>query len=363
MSKRSLYDSTKYRVFTQARDRALEQLHSNAQADVSRILHEGLERTLEIVSHRYSQIPSGAMFTDFAAQTLRVIDQQLDMAFRNVAAAVFIRIARLRKHTFLLSQAAEFEAISRAQGKDGERLSIPKDQLNDHAFAKTPENEDLFARIRLALNRIRRDVIDSLELSRVQEESLNDALTRVKATFPSAKLYKQPRKILKRVQEASDSKSKPEVTGIAVDDEEWDDMVSAYKSTSLPKTRFYNEPIVVGGVPEGMLNYSWEIENQMTHDFVSQVRAGQVVAANKAGIKEFVWIAVIDDRTDECCAWRDGLTTSEIRAQLEGTRSDDECQVEVPPAHFNCRCRLAPVGEIPERVESNLGEFEEWLNT
>jgi len=82
------------------------------------------------------------------------------------------------------------------------------------------------------------------------------------------------------------------------------------------------------------------------------------------GVKDLNWIAVIDDRTDDCCLWRDGLTTMEIEDELNGNHADDDCDATTPPAHFNCRCRLAPVtDDLPDVPASNQIDFEEWLDS
>ena len=112
--------------------------------------------------------------------------------------------------------------------------------------------------------------------------------------------------------------------------------------------------------------YGWEMEQQLTHDFVTSVREGQIDAANENGITEFIWIAVLDDRTCEnCCEWRSGLLTSEIEKELDGNEFlRDHCDVSTPPAHFNCRCGIAPVAIDVATVDKPeiTKEFDAWLN-
>jgi len=115
--------------------------------------------------------------------------------------------------------------------------------------------------------------------------------------------------------------------------------------------------------------YVWEFERDLTNEFVKSVRTGQIAAANENGITDFVWIAVIDSKTDECCQWRDGLLISEIRERLGDHRDEDEaCNIEgdnlTPPIHFNCRCTLAPAAEnIPDKPDTGAKSFDEWLET
>jgi hypothetical protein len=76
-----------------------------------------------------------------------------------------------------------------------------------------------------------------------------------------------------------------------------------------------------------------------------------------------MWIAIIDDKTDDCCLKRDGLTSTQIEEKLRGEWEKDECQAKVTPAHFNCRCRMAPVSDdLPDQAPADFGGFDEWLN-
>ena len=118
-----------------------------------------------------------------------------------------------------------------------------------------------------------------------------------------------------------------------------------------------------GGIVKTKTRYSWEVEQDLVYDFVKSVRKGEIDAAKENGYNEFVWIAIVDKRTDVCCLWRDGLTTKEIEKQLKGRSKKERCNDAVtPPAHPNCRCRLAPVTDaLPSKPIKDLGDFETWL--
>lgn len=373
----SANDSPRYRRFVNERDKALEQLHINAQKDISVILHNGLERILGVVTRGYSNLPANGFFTQQADHAIQLIDNRVANALADIGPAIIDRWIQFRKHAWLLATLSESEAIAHAFGKQTQNR-VTRADLTAVSLGDTFQKENIASRVSLALSRIRRKVMDAVETSKVHQDKLEDALARVMTrAFPSAQAYIRPPRMLKpiKAREADDYKY---TVGLAVaveatkarlgseafvDDAEWDDLVDNYKSSQLPSTRFFNEPIDIDiGDAELEEWYAWEIEKELTHDFVDKVRKGQVDAANKAGISDFVWIAVIDSHTDDCCAWRDGLTTTEIQAELEGKHRGDECDATEPPAHYNCRCALAPVGEIPERIELDLGEFDEWLS-
>jgi hypothetical protein len=157
-------------------------------------------------------------------------------------------------------------------------------------------------------------------------------------------------------------------TGV-IDPATWSDVIDDYFEQEIPGPRGPYDKMVffnVGdaGDVEFTERYEWELEQEMTQDFVEQVRSGQVDAANENGIEDFMWIAVIDRDTDECCSDRDGLSSGEIEAQLSSGELDpDECDATVPPGHFNCRCAPAPISnDLPEESPPDFGSFNDWLD-
>lgn len=317
---------------------------------------------MEVVAHRYPQITNNFYFTAAASNSLKSIEQALDQVFHELSLKVTDEVMRLRKRVFLLAKAAQTEALARTTGKKY-KTHISKDQLNQVASKKTFQDDDLFLRINLGMNRIKRDIIDALELARTMEEPVDAALERVKASFPKAKIIKRPQRVLK---EAKKKNEQEEFTGadfsmLFLDEQEWATMVEEYKADFIPRWR---DPAFAGEKAEegefaGL--YDYQAEQQVTQEFVDLVRSGDHEAAKENGITDFVFIATVDDRTDECCKWRDGLTITEIEAKLD-EHDDDECEGVVPPLHFNCRCRIEPfTADMPEAPPSSIGDFEAWL--
>lgn len=356
MIKRSALDSAGYAAFVRDRNRALEILLQKTLLKNSDTLRGALTRVLEVVAHRYPMVATNFFFTNPATSALKSIEQGLDQVFHDAALQMTHDIMVLRRRAYLMTKAAEVEALSRVTGKKY-KTHINRAQLDAIASKPLFGGEDTFTRMSLALNRIKRDIIDALELSKTMEEPVDAALERVRQTFPRSREYKRFPKELK------EAEKKPEVdaSDLFLDEQEWEDMVEDYMNKYIPKWR---DPSVSGekieeGKYEGL--YDWEGEQQVTQDFVDKVRSGEHEAAKENGITDFIHIAIVDDKTDECCLWRDGLTISEIEAKMD-EHPDDECDGTVPPLHFNCRCRIAPFSEdIPEAPPSNIGDFEEWL--
>lgn len=229
---------------------------------------------------------------------------------------------------------------------------------------KVPERENQYAKkLYYNLRKIVRKLQNLQDLSSVEDRDLS--AQEIFSAFPKM-MDISSKPILKKVREAG---RKPiDVSMSQIDDEEWDDILSDYKDDYALNNRGPEEILGIRGSSKSSEKvYSWEVERDATHDFVLATRQGMTDAATKNGIKEFVWIAVIDNRTCDCtgcCLPRDGLTTSEIERLLKTRWKKSEYRTSVPPAHINCRCTLAPVTkDLPPVPTSKIGDFLSWLES
>lgn len=360
-------ESAAYLRFVAERDAALETLFVRANLELNDYLRRLMTRTMEIVGYRYANLPADALTTMQGRRALEAINDQLHMEYMVTGRNMGAVIQELNAMTYTLSLVGEAEAIGRAL-KQPAKYSVPRGTAQVLAMEDF-EGESVEGRVQLALSRLRRDVMDALELARVMGEGVQDAMERVRKALPKARIVKRPKKKLAKVQEANGGAGEPFAFGF-VSDEEWQKIANAFVQEYIPKWR---GPDTVFDVDVDKLTeewFGWEIENYLANEFVSKVRSGQDDAAKQNGVKDMQWIAVIDDKTDKCCAVRDGLTSSEIKELMSsGDIDKSECDAIVPPAHFNCRCTMAPVldvqlvGEEFEAPASNAEEFETWLNS
>ncbi len=227
-------------------------------------------------------------------------------------------------------------------------------------------------RITMYCDRLRRRIVSYAQAAAINAKDGQDLAMDVMAALPKPRRVSVPRRTLKpQLMEAvrpdfSQNIGAADVAVDNIDEDTWNDMLDAYKSGYVPGTR---GPEFVIGMPEVTGQdtwYAWEFERDMTNEFVQSVRDGQIDAANENGITDFVWI---DDKTDKCCSWRDGLLVSEIEAQLADHEDEDaDCDIGegeglTPPIHFNCRCTLAPAtDDIPDKPDDGAQNFEDWLN-
>lgn len=347
------------------------------------------DQVLSIVgdSHHHSMAHTGSEMHTFQINKDK-LQRKLDYVFSIAASHSTDLIRRMRVSTYTLASAGESEAIARTLGKPV-ATRVDQDTLIQAMAKDSPSGGKLRDKIEFFFNRIKHKVFVAMEHAVVLDDTVEEARARVEQVFPKAYRVKRPARELKAIkfkeadapdwlkqarqdyavdfmpnlgpQDIALTDSTSLAVGV-IDDGAWSQVVDDYKREYVPFGRgtqdFTRDEL-------GSERFDWEIEKEATQDFVDQVRAGQVQAAKENGINDFMWIAVIDDKTDECCAWRDGLTTSEIEEQLKsGAHEDDACDGAItPPGHFNCRCALAPVtADMPEATPPDFGEFETWMN-
>jgi hypothetical protein len=343
--------SVNYRKFIRARDQALEVLLAKTQSMISDTLRGTFHRIVEFIFYTYKKVHHYRVM-------MHQIEINLDPLIDKAAEEITTDIINLRISTFILSVTGEAEAMSRATGKQM-RYVLSKAKIDKIKS----ERNTIHNKVKYYLDKRKRKIMDAVQLAMIQEEEPADAIERVKRALPPARALKNPPRVLKTVKEADKPKQDQlDFSAGYVDDQEWADMIDDYKAQYVPVHRGPEDELDFPS-SEADIRYGWELEKEINHEFVQQVRDGQIDAANENGITDFVWISILDDKTDECCVWRDGLSSEEISLALESEHRDDECDAIVPPAHFNCRCTMAPMyKDLPEKEPSITGEFQDWLN-
>ena len=358
MKKQIVYNQKKYRDFIARRDAALELIHRNSQLRMTDVLRGAFVDYLKTISLYYPSIQQNLMI-------VKRLEYELDLISQKALTDLVQIFTRTRRSSYILSHAGEAEALGRVIGQAKSHLT--KQDLFKKQIADSKAGGSLDARINLYLKRIVRSLISGLETSALLNHDSNEALRNTYNLLPRKKRIPRRKIITRPTLKEAASDQKIVASATIIDEDEWQDILEDYVKDYVPKNRGPEDIIdietkLVGD--ESEVWYAWEMERDLTHEFVTSVRDGELDAANQNGITDFVWIAIVDDKTDECCLWRDGLLTSEIADELEGEHKDDECESEVPPAHFNCRCRLAPAADhIPDLPPSNEKDFDEWLNT
>jgi len=359
-----------YKKWVKARDRALEQLHTRAQLESADIVRKMLTNTLQIAKSLFDQMKSGDMS---AADHL---DHQLKPVFIDATQSLYMIMITLRRQAYVLSKASEAEIIAQLM-KAPVKAIVTHQDIHRIQGAESVAGGQVLHRLKLYLDKLRRRIVNQAQSSAMNDSTVNDFMINVMQAFPKPRVVRRPKRILKpQLMEADDptdlnvsqlSEDPPaDVALDFIDDQAWQDMLEYYKEDYVPQWRA-PEYLVDLPTSDEETWYAWEFERDLVNEFVQSVRDGQIEAANENGITDFVWIAVVDNVTDACCLWRDGLLVSEIEQSLDDHQDeDDECNAEgdglTPPLHFNCRCTLAPAtDEIPEKPDTQGNEFDDWL--
>jgi len=250
----------------------------------------------------------------------------------------------LIKRSYLMSYLGEiyaYEKLGRRPTGMLTRESIDR-AVNDDLF-----NSNYKDRMAHICSNLYRELERTLEQSMLGDEFMGQALNRVDSAFGKIERIVQSR-------EAAKTQARPAYETAILDQDDVDEMVEELRTVKGWNTR---EPRV--WTATGKRGY--EFERDMRTELVRSVRSGRIDAAEYVGysIKDYIWNAVVDSKTDECCLKRDGLTMTEIKAKFH----DDTA----PPLHFNCRCDLIPKDEFLDDIWTGLGEpieaegFETWL--
>lgn len=332
-----LIESPKYKSFVQKRNKEIEQIQLNAQVDVSRLLFEALDNITGFISHQGIQGRLTLYNLDYLSKT---VDAYIWQQFQKLLSLVLGRLKRMRRATFVITYLSELEAIARATQKTFQpslhefKMKLSEQEQKDLLTGQSWDN-----RLWLVFAKMRSEILIAFQSAIARELTPLEIVEAVKKSYPQVKAYRLPPRPLKPLREADkpdDKKKEFEFYFGLTNDADWDLSVAAYKDTELPPSRFDNQKYYDSEA--GYMRYDWEIEQDITDDFVKQVRDGQVQAANDLGVKDFVWVAIIDKKTcDVCCLPRAGKTSSEIKQMLADGKLDKKaCDAVVPPAHPNC---------------------------
>jgi SPP1 gp7 family putative phage head morphogenesis protein len=352
MKKKVLHPLTKskyYGKFSLARNYALESiLHKHLRA-MDIVIFKLKRSVLEMVSY-------GEKIDSHSAK-MNHIERRLEEIFNQAESQIIRIILMLRRVTYALAYIGETEAIARVLPTKKINYHLKVEELQKKIFGPL-RNVDLDKQVHYRMQRLKHKVLDAIHLGMIMgggEELPN----RIDRAFPRERPHYKKIKWPKLKEAKQRLGSGTEMSMGFIDDAEWDNILDNYFSEIPIGLR---GPEFVIADEEDVPRYVWEVEQELTDDFVRLVREGKVDAATENGVTDLQWIAVIDNKTCECCCvWKDGLSSKEIEGQMKD-HPDDEEETIVPPAHFNCRCDVAPMTDaMPEEPPDDLGDFETWL--
>lgn len=375
---RPLTHSHRYESFIKSRDKVLEEIHRKYLRALDRTLDHLQERTKEIIAHTHVSHQELYMLK----RATSMLEHRLDQEFHQVERDVVVLLYRMRGTIYGLSVVGQAQAITRATGKES-RVDLSTHKVHTSSAKPMRAGGPIEHRVWICFERLKRKVVDAYQMGILMDDTTQNIIDRVMAAFPKAKLSRsRPELKHSSLKESEDdegattfamNKHLGVVNGV-IEPDLWEQMVDDYKNEEIP---FYEgrTPIDAESYYEEHGQYEWQLESETTQEFVDQVRAGEMDAANENGITDFVVIAVLDSATDECCAERDGMTITEIEDALDSGELDDEvCEGTTPPFHFNCATaghtietdkgpRLVEDIKVGDMVLTHLGRYRRVTRT
>ena len=362
MKKRALSINPAYRSFKRETDNALETLLDGALLDISDALGTALSQIEDAASSAAAKSQDG-FYGMQGQQAEQMFHQKLKQSFQRVSLFMAQRMEKLSSQSYLLAYVGEKEAIGRALDED-QKYHNPKTKTAD----LSAQDEPLLARVELSLWKLEQKIMQAYKLARIQELPVTEFIDKVKSSFPKKKALPKRNTVLlqPKLQETNITHKGISFSSGVLDEDQWsqivDELLGSHEMYFFRRPEFAPDKVYVPSKDKEV--YLWELEQEATQGFVDEVRAARKDSAESSGIKDFIWLAILDDKTDECCAWRDGLTVTEIEHRLKTDKKDDECRAATPGAHFNCRCFLEPLSTNVNEESPPSGErFDEWLQS
>lgn len=349
--------SKNYRNFVNERDLGLESLLHKYQIRVTDETNLAFTHIMQILSNNHERLINGTTSVEY-------IDLELRRLFKNLEHKIIGLYHQMRKSVYLMTFRSETQAIANTVQK---KITYKLDKHELDKFIKKDHGDigTLEQRIEFGLSKLRNRIIDATKLGIINKDERKDFVQRIFNQLPKRKKV-NARKALKKIKEADQRQISQRLVVGFTDDADWLQTLKDYQDPVSIKNRspdtFFDVETADGfkGYDPEVV-YGWEIERDMTHDFVVAVREGVVDAAKAQGITDFIVVSIIDDKTCEHCCGDygcidfDGKTTSEIEKMTKGAQV-------TPPFHFNCRCSLAPFDkDLPELETSNQEDFDQWL--
>ena len=345
-----LQNNIRYRRFIKSRDYALEKVLENSRIYSSILLMKAKKEIIETVYYWWGYSNNQDSDKGFLSR--------VNVAFDRIKPELIANYKRLKKKARILAMLGEAEALSRSA--ISKRVTVDVSGGSDLAFDGT----DIEDRVDLYLMKLSHKIVLAFKQGKVLKDDALKVIARIEKAFPRLVEYQKPKKLLaqpkiKESKKEGFSYTVPE----KLDRDLWNEIIQELLNDFIPLPR--GEETVLKMIVDSKVKelFDWELERDMVTDFITEVRSGQVDAANQAGVQDFVWISVIDNATDDCCSKRDGLLVSEIEKKLKREWKRDDCDASVPPAHVNCRCTIAPVTSenIPSTEGVDLEDFNAWL--
>ena len=314
-----------YKSFIHQRDIYLEEYLRKSHLRISDFARSMFEDIKSITAHIYAEALA-KQFTRYSTDLLEHLYWRIDQSIDHFNVQAAKELDKLSSLSYHLSYASQFEAVNRVMNK--------RDIMGRVEYVSNYEK--YYSIYKASLMRLSAQIKQKIQS--YYHQGKTDVVAAIDSITPDTRRI--TRELIKlRESKKTDSleiktPDQVSITQDMWDETMWDLLIDEYKDEYISPYR--NKKDSEGRFYKIDDKYSWEIEQHTTENFLKSVKDGDNAAANAAGISDFLWLAVMDDRTREEHRKRHGLTSSEIQAKLEDEWSEDDDQGIVAPSGFNC---------------------------
>jgi len=350
-----------YLKFIHQRDKYLEEYLRKTHLKQADSIRACFEDVISFINHLYPE----AIRNQFTSQGKAALDHlyfRIDQRMEYLTMQLANAMDKLGQRTYILTYASEYDAISKVKNITGQ-IKTP-DYLSQY--------ERFFSSYSPTIFTLTGKIKQKIQTSYVIDRPLDELNSQIQDLLPkTAKIKRELIKLQEAGKRLDQIKVKDEspITYDFIPDEIWYDLINEYKSEYISPYR--NKTDANGEFYKVDDKYVWQVEQKTTEDFLKEVKKGSKQAAKDRGISDFIWIAVLDDRTRDLHRMFHGKTSTEIKDEFESEyKYDKEGGLnpnygEVAPAGFNCRCRSVPFFKELEEDRENLitDDFATWMET
>jgi hypothetical protein len=351
-----------YTRFINQRNKALNKILDKQSLTITNISDNYFISIKHEIESHFSKITDSIRFTTRGRSAIYVLNYNISVLIDECAKEIVATRKKYSRLSYLLTKASENEALAR----------IKNQSLHLKNVHFKFNHEMIFEKVKLSLEKIQTQLSLEINKAYVQAKDSKWLIEKYISLLPKkGKLTNEVTNVSKKYVEATKVDNRYKNFGIEmgeISDEDWSEILNAYKNEWSPEYRILTD--LNGNEHSYDRKYLWEVEQDATNDYIGAVKDGIVESANDAGVTDFIWATMEDEKVRWQHRIRDGLTTTEIEEKLDDEWSDEETYTDrdsIPhPGKYNCRCYPLPYVEDAD----NLGEnnfktegFDEWLST
>jgi hypothetical protein len=359
--------SREYKKFISERDQTLERFRIKMNYRLSLRIKEFFDEALNQAVLSYNTMGKHTWFTTASRHLIFGLKSYFNSLVPHLTEDLSAIITYTINIVTKLSYASGLEGIARMNGK----LATIKDWRPEY-------DKSLFDKVSISVQALVNKINQEIERAYVGEEGSEELKMRLLKLLPETIMPKRVLKNIRAIEAVDGRLVRGKTAGLSMttdemSDMEWNRVLREYMNREVlldvpdelsRHFRYYRpgESLPSYKHPSDEY-YNWQIEQQSTQVYLDSIKNGEEKAAADMGVKDLMWVSVLDEKTRPEHAAKDGLTSTEIANKLEHEWKDFDDKGTVAPSGFNCRCRSVPFIPEKDQIESKdiYKEWGSWL--